>query len=37
LYDLAEVFSEYLALKSINVLAIGSNGKEAVELQKTFP
>ena len=29
-----EVLSEYLRLKSINVLATGNNGKEAVELYK---
>ncbi len=31
-YDVTEVLSEFLKLKSINVLATGHNGKEAVEL-----
>ena len=31
-YDTTEVLSEFLRLKSINVLATGHNGKEAVEL-----
>ncbi|EGG42338.1 CheY-like receiver [Candidatus Nitrosarchaeum limnium SFB1] len=33
-YELAEVVSEFFRLKSINVLATGKNGKEAVELYK---
>ncbi len=34
--DLIEVFSEFLALRSIDVLATGSNGKEAVELYQRY-
>ena len=34
--DVREVLSEYLSLKSINVLATGNNGKDAVELYKKF-
>ena len=33
-HDVTEVISEYLGFFSINVLATGSNGKEAVELYK---
>jgi len=33
-YELTEVISEFFRLKSINVLATGKNGKEAVELYK---
>ncbi len=35
-YDSTEVLSEFLRLKSINVLATGHNGKEAVELYKKY-
>ncbi|EGG42216.1 CheY-like receiver [Candidatus Nitrosarchaeum limnium SFB1] len=33
-FDTLQVMSEFLSLKSVNVLAKGSNGKEAVELYK---
>ena len=33
-HDVTEVISEYLGFFSVNVLATGSNGKEAVELYK---
>lgn len=36
--DTVEVFSEYLKIKGYNVLGIGHNGKEAVELyEKNIP
>lgn len=34
--DLACVLSEFFTLRSINVLAIGHNGKEAVKLYKKY-
>jgi len=34
--DIREVLSEFLRLKSIDVLATGSNGKDAVELYKKY-
>ncbi len=34
--DTVEVFSEYLSIKDIDVIAKGHNGKEAVELYKKF-
>ena len=34
--DIREVYSEFLRLKSIDVLAIGNNGKDAVELYQKY-
>ena len=34
--DIMEVMSEFLRLKSIDVLATGNNGKDAVELYKKY-
>ena len=35
-HDIVEVLSEFLKLRSINVLAIGYNGKDAVELYQKY-
>jgi len=35
-HDIVEVLSEFLRLRSINVLAVGYNGKEAVELYQKY-
>ena len=34
--DIREVYSEFLRLKSIDVLATGNNGKDAVELYQKY-